>query len=65
MISIEKYYEKDILKYLLWTIWYPLLYWHIAALLVVFSFPRALKILMRSKSEFVTWESPDRGMPLS
>jgi poly-beta-1,6-N-acetyl-D-glucosamine synthase len=61
-LSIEKHYEKDILKFLIWTIWYPLLYWHIAALLVVFSFPRSLKILRKSKNEFATWESPDRGI---
>lgn len=61
-LSIEKQYEKDILNYLIWTIWYPLLYWHIAALLVVFSFPRSLKILRKSKKEFATWESPDRGI---
>lgn len=63
-LMIEKHYEKDILKYLIWTIWYPLLYWHIAACLVIVSFPRALKILRKSKNEFATWESPDRGLHL-
>jgi poly-beta-1,6-N-acetyl-D-glucosamine synthase len=63
-LTIERRYEKDILKYLIWTIWYPLIYWHIAALLVVFSLPHAVKILRKSKNEFATWESPDRGMHL-
>ncbi|MFE8695771.1 poly-beta-1,6-N-acetyl-D-glucosamine synthase [Cytobacillus sp. FJAT-53684] len=63
-LMIEKHYEKNILKYLIWTIWYPLIYWHIAALLVIFSFPKGLKILRKSKNEFATWESPDRGFHL-
>jgi biofilm PGA synthesis N-glycosyltransferase PgaC len=63
-LFIERHYEKNILKYLIWTIWYPLIYWHIGALLVVFSLPKALKILKKSKNEYATWDSPDRGLPL-
>lgn len=63
-LYIEKHYEKNILKYLIWTIWYPLIYWHIAALLVVVSLPKGLQILKASKKEFATWDSPDRGIHL-
>jgi len=63
-LYIERTYEKDILKFLLWAIWYPVLYWHINALLVIFALPRGLKILRKDKKQFATWESPDRGLHL-
>ena len=63
-LYIEKNYEKDIMKFLLWGIWYPLLYWHINALLVIFALPKGLKILKKDKKQFATWESPDRGLHL-
>lgn len=63
-LLIERRYEKNILKYLLWAIWYPVIYWHINALLVIAALPRGLKILRTNKEEFATWDSPDRGLHL-
>jgi poly-beta-1,6-N-acetyl-D-glucosamine synthase len=63
-LLIEKNYEKDILKFMLWAIWYPILYWHINALLVIMALPKGLKILKKNKPQFATWESPDRGLHL-
>jgi poly-beta-1,6-N-acetyl-D-glucosamine synthase len=63
-LYIERKYEKGILKYMLWGIWYPILYWHINALLVIRALPRGLKILRKNKNQFATWESPDRGLHL-
>ncbi|WP_423799744.1 poly-beta-1,6-N-acetyl-D-glucosamine synthase [Neobacillus sp. SAB-20_R2A] len=63
-LFIESRYEKRILTYLLWGIWYPIIYWHINALLVIMALPKGIKILKENKSEFATWESPDRGLHL-
>ncbi|WP_253701135.1 poly-beta-1,6-N-acetyl-D-glucosamine synthase [Bacillus sp. FJAT-29814] len=63
-LLIEKNYEKNILIYLLWAIWYPLIYWHINALLVIAALPKGLKILKKDKPQYATWESPDRGLHL-
>ncbi|WP_078552728.1 poly-beta-1,6-N-acetyl-D-glucosamine synthase [Bacillus alkalicellulosilyticus] len=63
-LFIERKYERYIFKYILWAIWYPLFYWHINALLVIFALPKAIKILFKSKKEYATWDSPDRGMHL-
>jgi poly-beta-1,6-N-acetyl-D-glucosamine synthase len=63
-LYIERKNEKGILKYMLWGIWYPILYWHINALLVIRALPRGFKILRKNKSQFATWESPDRGLHL-
>lgn len=63
-LLIEKNYEKDILKFMLWAIWYPIIYWHINALLVIMALPKGMKILKKNNSQFATWESPDRGIHL-
>ncbi|MED1472097.1 poly-beta-1,6-N-acetyl-D-glucosamine synthase [Bacillus salipaludis] len=63
-LYIERNYEKGILKFLLWGIWYPILYWHINALLVIMALPKGLMILKKNKKQFATWESPDRGLHL-
>ncbi|WP_240338287.1 poly-beta-1,6-N-acetyl-D-glucosamine synthase [Peribacillus alkalitolerans] len=59
-VLIERQYEKGLFKYLFWSIWYPLVYWQISALLVVVAFPKALKILRKSNKQFATWKSPIR-----
>lgn len=63
-LFIERNYEKNILRYLLWGIWYPIIYWHINALLVIVSLPKGFMILKKNKPQFATWESPDRGLHL-
>lgn len=63
-LFIESRYEKGILFYLVWGIWYPIIYWHINALLVIMALPKAIRILKENKTEYATWESPDRGLHL-
>jgi biofilm PGA synthesis N-glycosyltransferase PgaC len=63
-LYIERNYEKGIFKFLLWGIWYPIIYWHINALLVIMALPKGLMILKKNKKQFATWESPDRGLHL-
>ncbi len=61
-LVIERHYEQKIFKYYFWVIWYPLCYWLISALTVVYAAPRAL--LKRSGTRAV-WKSPDRGLDVS
>jgi biofilm PGA synthesis N-glycosyltransferase PgaC len=57
---LDKRYDKNLMKYYLWAIWYPIFYWYINAFIVI----RALiKILFKKKDlKFATWDSPDRGL---
>jgi len=54
---IERRYEPNMLRNLLWIIWYPLAFWLISTLTTVAALPRAL-----SRPRRATWESPDRGL---
>ena len=58
-LSIESRYEKNIWKYYFWMIWFPIAYWLINVIAVVFGLPRALS---RKKGRHATWVSPDRGL---
>jgi poly-beta-1,6-N-acetyl-D-glucosamine synthase len=59
-ISIRKDSIYDnITKYYLWAAWYPVIYWFLNALIVLFAFPKAIKA--RMKGGYATWSSPDRG----
>lgn len=58
-LSIEANYEKNIWKYYYWMIWFPIAYWMINVIAVVFGLPRAL---LREKGANATWVSPDRGI---
>ena len=56
---LDSRYEKGILKYLLWVIWYPLAFWILQTLCAVIG---TVKALFRSSSARGTWISPDRGL---
>ncbi len=56
---IDRRYEKTILWYHFWVIWYPFIYWIIAALAVVKAAPRGL---FRRMGQRAVWKSPDRGL---
>lgn len=58
-LLIESRYEKNILKYFFWIIWYPVAYWMINAIVAVLGFPRAM---FRRKGNKAIWISPDRGV---
>lgn len=58
-MKLDQKYDEDLLKYYLYAIWYPLIYWYINALVVLVAIP---KTLFRNKSKFAVWESPDRGI---
>jgi len=56
---IDRRYEKNIMWYHFWVIWYPLFYWIIAALATVWATPRGL--FLRTGKPAI-WTSPDRGL---
>ena len=56
---VDRTYEKKMLRYLFWIIWYPFLYWMISSLTVIVATPRAL---LKRKGTRAVWVSPDRGL---
>lgn len=57
-LVVDSSYDK-ITKYYIWAAWYPIVYWILNAIIVMFAFPRAIK--SRFKKGYATWSSPDRG----
>lgn len=60
-LMIDHAYEKGMIRYLFWVIWYPVAYWFISAATVVVAFT---KVMLRKKGELGqgVWTSPDRGI---
>lgn len=56
---VDRTYEKKMMRYLFWVIWYPFMYWMISSLTVIFATPRAL---FKKKGTRAVWVSPDRGL---
>jgi biofilm PGA synthesis N-glycosyltransferase PgaC len=55
---LDNRYDKGLLKYYLWAVWYPIIYWYFNALVLLRAIPKALK----KKQKFAVWVSPDRGI---
>lgn len=58
-LLIDSRYDKKILRYLFWVVWYPFVYWMINAFAVVIAVPKAL---LKKKGTRAVWVSPDRGL---
>lgn len=58
-LLIDRRYEKDSLKSIVWMIWYPFAYWIINAGTAFVGF---YKTLFNAQKKFATWISPDRGL---
>ena len=56
---IDRYYDRDLLRYFLWTVWYPLAFWMINMVTTVIALPQALA---RRTGKRAIWRSPDRGV---
>ena len=57
-LIIDSKYD-NVLYCFAWGAWYPVIYWVLNAMIVVFALPRAIK--SRIKGGYATWVSPDRG----
>ncbi len=63
-LLLDHQYERGLLKYFLWSIWYPSIYWYVNALVVIRAIPKAI-IHMRAVKKgqkYAVWDSPDRGI---
>ncbi len=58
-LVIERQYEKSILRYYFWIIWYPFCYWLISILTLTYAFPKAI---LKPSGKRAVWKSPDRGL---
>jgi poly-beta-1,6-N-acetyl-D-glucosamine synthase len=55
---IDQKYEKGIMKYYFWVVWYPLVYWVIIAITTI----KAIYNVVIKRKRSSTWKSPDRGL---
>jgi biofilm PGA synthesis N-glycosyltransferase PgaC len=56
---IDRFYDRDLGRYMAWTVWYPIAFWTISMVSTVYAVPKAL--LWRQGKRAV-WTSPDRGI---
>ncbi|MEQ1544191.1 poly-beta-1,6-N-acetyl-D-glucosamine synthase [Methyloglobulus sp.] len=54
-------YDHQLLRYYVWTIWYPFGFWIVNMLTIIVAIP---KILFRKRGLRARWVSPDRGISL-
>ena len=55
---IDRKYEKGIMKYYFWVVWYPLVYWIIMAITTI----KAMYNVLIKRKRSPIWKSPDRGL---
>ncbi len=58
-LLIDSRYEKKIVWYHFWVVWYPFMYWIFSALAAVWATPKAI---FRKVGQPAVWKSPDRGL---
>ncbi|MDA7418449.1 poly-beta-1,6-N-acetyl-D-glucosamine synthase [Xenophilus arseniciresistens] len=56
---IDRRYDRDLLRYYVGTIWYPIAFWAITMVATVVALPKAL---LRRRGKRAVWTSPDRGV---
>ena len=60
-LMLDRAYEKHMVRYLLWVIWYPIAYWLINASVVVVALAKVMLRPRGTRGQGV-WTSPDRGI---
>ena len=58
-IFLDSRYDVGLWKLYFWMIWYPLVYWMLNVITIVFAVPQTL---LRNNKQHATWVSPDRGL---
>jgi poly-beta-1,6-N-acetyl-D-glucosamine synthase len=56
---IDRHYDRNLMRYFLWTVWYPLAFWMLNMVTSVIGVPAAL---LRPQGRRAKWRSPDRGI---
>lgn len=54
-------YDHQLLRYYIWTIWYPFGFWLVNMLTIIVAIP---KVILRKRGLRARWVSPDRGISL-
>jgi biofilm PGA synthesis N-glycosyltransferase PgaC len=55
---VDRKYEKNIMKYYFWVVWYPMVYWILIATTTI----KAIYNVVIRRKRPATWKSPDRGL---
>lgn len=58
-LYIDRRYDHRLLRYYLWTIWYPVAFWMISMVTTVVAVPR---VLLRDPAKRALWNNTDRGL---
>jgi biofilm PGA synthesis N-glycosyltransferase PgaC len=58
---LDRRYDQQLLRYYVWTIWYPFGFWLVNMLTIVAALPQTL---LRKRGLRARWVSPDRGVTL-
>ncbi len=58
---LDSRYDRKLMRYYIWIIWYPLGFWIINMLTIIVAIP---KTLLRKRGKRARWVSPDRGIDL-
>lgn len=58
-LIVDAKYDRKLLRYYVWTIWYPLAFWTINMITTVVAVPA---VLLRRRGKRAVWNSPDRGV---
>ena len=57
-LFMDRTYERNMIKYLFWIIWYPFIYWMIMSITTVVAVPKSF---VTKQSRSVVWKKSDRG----
>ena len=60
-LLMDKRSDHQLMRYYIWTIWYPFGFWIVNMLTIIVAIP---KILLRKRGLRARWISPDRGITL-
>lgn len=55
---IDRHYDRKLMRYLIWAIWYPSAFWVISTITSVLALPI---VMLRRSGKRAVWTSPDRG----
>ncbi len=58
-LAVDRHYERNLMRYHFWMIWYPLAYWMLNMFTTVVALP---KVILRQAGKRAVWISPDRGL---
>lgn len=59
---MDRHYDRGILRYYVWTIWYPFAFWMVNMLTILVALPQTL---LRKRGARARWVSPDRGLTVN